>query len=636
MEKQTVIPEKSKKKSIKKKVSTKTKGQLKIGNQWNAITVLALSQTNPLKAIAEFVENSIDAGASKIQIFRGRKNNEVYLRIVDNGAGIRKNPEGQPDFKYVATHICDSIKKHMKNNGQNNGQSEGVQGEYGIGLLGFWTLGEELTMRSPGEDGKIYQMSMARGKPSYEVTQQKSFLTETGGTELTIKPMLPGLKQVSGEKLQWYLGQELRNRMLLRKVSITIHDLVSRSQYEVEPRVYKGSRIYIPQDLNYAGVELEIFGSAQSEENKLSLFRRGTRVLENICELTEFQKPPWTEKFLVGHIECSFLQLNPGSRLGILRDQDFEKFVESLTGVEKFLNEELARYRHAEDEKVNKNTLQSIHKAFEGAFSALPPEEYDWFVPVKKQPGRAHLGNTNLLQDQQVKYSAESVSSDDSLIEKSSLQIEATQANTTEQFALFQAAGPLASVRIQPKTCIIKVETERKLTAICKDRQGIPCTDNLQYEWSMTGQGTLEGMDLPTLSLKSNSEPGLMMIKVKVTQARQSEPALEFHAEAIITVAAEIPQFSRTHQDAKGLPAFTYQHAPGELWRSRYEEARHLIVINSGHRDYIFASRTMASKLRYLVRLFTKELILKNFQGLSAREAMDRLIEVSQLAEQGL
>jgi len=35
------------------------RGKLRIGNDWNAITIIALSQSNPLKAIAEFVENSI-------------------------------------------------------------------------------------------------------------------------------------------------------------------------------------------------------------------------------------------------------------------------------------------------------------------------------------------------------------------------------------------------------------------------------------------------------------------------------------------------------------------------------------------------------------------------------------------------
>ena len=41
-------------------------GKLKIGDDWNAIRIIALSQSNPLKAIAEFVENSIDAHAKTI------------------------------------------------------------------------------------------------------------------------------------------------------------------------------------------------------------------------------------------------------------------------------------------------------------------------------------------------------------------------------------------------------------------------------------------------------------------------------------------------------------------------------------------------------------------------------------------
>ena len=127
----------------KENKSRKQKGDLRIGDAWNAITIIALSQNNPLKAIAEFVENSIDAKATEIFISRGREKGNTYLKISDNGTGIPLDENGQPDFKYVATHICDSIKRRLKSRGET-----GIQGEFGIGLLSFWTVGEHLLLSS--------------------------------------------------------------------------------------------------------------------------------------------------------------------------------------------------------------------------------------------------------------------------------------------------------------------------------------------------------------------------------------------------------------------------------------------------------------------------------------------------------
>src|SRR5215470_7693848 len=128
------------------------RGRLKIGDDWNAITIIALSQTSPLKAIAELVENSIDAKASTVTITRGRGNRRHFLSIRDDGEGVPRDNTGRPDFRYVATHICDSVKRRLKAGG-----TSGLQGEFGIGLLSFWTVGEELTMTCTGADQHVYQ-----------------------------------------------------------------------------------------------------------------------------------------------------------------------------------------------------------------------------------------------------------------------------------------------------------------------------------------------------------------------------------------------------------------------------------------------------------------------------------------------
>ena len=68
--------------------------RLRIGDDWNAIRIIALSQSNPLKAIAEFVENSIDARARSVVITRGRENGAHYLSIKDDGDGVPRDDEG--------------------------------------------------------------------------------------------------------------------------------------------------------------------------------------------------------------------------------------------------------------------------------------------------------------------------------------------------------------------------------------------------------------------------------------------------------------------------------------------------------------------------------------------------------------
>src|ERR1700693_555173 len=145
------------------KAKTNEGGKLRIGDDWNAIRIIALSQSNPLKAIAAVGENSIDAHAKTVARPRGREHGEHYLTVKDDGDGVPRDPRGLPDLKYVATHICDSIKRRLKTDGAGGG----LQGEFGIGLLSFWTVGERFKMTSGGADQRLYQMAMNKGDPRY-------------------------------------------------------------------------------------------------------------------------------------------------------------------------------------------------------------------------------------------------------------------------------------------------------------------------------------------------------------------------------------------------------------------------------------------------------------------------------------
>ena len=59
-------------------------------------------------------------------------------------------------------------------------------------------------------------MTMSKGDSRYEVTQRRVLFAESG-TELKISPLLEGIRNLSGEKIQWFLASELRDRLRDRR-----------------------------------------------------------------------------------------------------------------------------------------------------------------------------------------------------------------------------------------------------------------------------------------------------------------------------------------------------------------------------------------------------------------------------------
>ena len=275
------------------------------------------------------MENSIDAHAKNVTIVRGRQGGHPFLRVIDDGDGIPRGAEGLPDFRYVATHICDSLKRTLKAKGL-----QGIQGEFGIGLLSFWTVGERLVLSSAGADGKTYQMEMQRDEPGYSITARKALFSHPG-TELLIQPLLPGLRSLSGEKIQNYLAAELRDRIRTSGVRIRILDRVAKRELEVQPRQFAGRLIHEVRSLSTPAGEVscELYLDSPSPQNAVSLFRAGTRVLAALGELEELAGEPWDSGYLQGTIDASFLQLTPGTRSGVIRDAAFTGMLAALEGV---------------------------------------------------------------------------------------------------------------------------------------------------------------------------------------------------------------------------------------------------------------------------------------------------------------
>ena len=592
-------------------------GKLKIGDDWNAIRIIALSQSNPLKAIAEFVENSIDANAKTITITRGREHGAHYLSIKDDGDGVPRDEEGLPNFKYVATHICDSIKRRLKTDGLGNG----LQGEFGIGLLSFWTVGDTLTMASAGADQRAYQMTMSKGDSRYKVTPRRVLFAERG-TELKISPLLEGIRSLSGEKIQWFLASELRDRLRNAKVRVSVIDKLARRQYEVEPRAYEGRLLHqLPAVRTpFGDAYAELYLVQPADSCRVALTRAGTRVIEDLATLPELESSPWSSRHLQGLIDAPFLNLTPGTRSGIIHDGRYAALLQGLKPLEAAVNALIEAQQKAEEEQASQQSLRAIQRAFREALLALPPEEYDWFdiqTRANSEGGSARPGATeNASQD-----------------EVADLGVAEPALNPEAQRQFFDYAGPLFSVVVSPAACTVPVNERRRFRALPRDRSRRRVADDLSFAWEIVeGDGSIDTAADQEVEYAAPATPGLVRLRVTATQRE-----IDCTAEALVTVADSLEvSLNPAVVNARGLPGYTFERSAGALWRSRFDAERNLIVVNNGHRDFVFATKSRALQLRYLVRLYVKELVLKNFAGVSAEQLLERMIELSLYAEEKL
>ena len=588
-------------------------GQLKIGDQWNAINIIARSQTHPLKAVCELTENSIDAKASLVRLSRRRSKGRLYLEVADDGEGIRLNDEGEPDFASIATHICDSMKRHL-----GDADRAGIHGEFGIGLLSFWSLGDELRMISRCKNGKLLEMHLKRGKKTYSIQPVRGQLG-LGGTRVVVGPLLESTRNiVTGEKLVRYLAAELRDRIRNTGVQVQIQDHVSRKDLVVTPREFEGERIEVGQKVPtpHGGLLVELyFRDGSGGEGGVAVCKDGTRVLKNITELDHFQRSPWSDGRLEGVLDFASLTLAPGTRQGIVPDEKFEEFIQAVETLEAPLNEAIASREQAESDRASQQILKQVHKAFVSALRELPSNEYLFFDIPEAKRSLAGGGDDTPYEE----HSGMAVSQ-----QVMPAEGEEETAADEQRDLLPLELGPLATVRITPRHPRRKPGEECVLTASARDAHGqrVAEAENIAWAWRIAeGAGRIIRTEGKQFVLTCDQE-GEVVVEVTATQAEQA-------ATDRVTVKFLESVADSDKDTSKGLPSYRLEPEHGKSWRSRYDAKRNEIVINSAHRDFLSSKATASKHRRYIGKLYAKEVVLINFPHESPAEVMERLVEIT-------
>ena len=92
--------------------------RLRPANPFDLIRLIGHSQNDPRKAIAELVQNSLDAGARHVTITRARRKKEVILSVLDDGRGIFPELSREEALERIATNVGHSFKRNLSAEGR--------------------------------------------------------------------------------------------------------------------------------------------------------------------------------------------------------------------------------------------------------------------------------------------------------------------------------------------------------------------------------------------------------------------------------------------------------------------------------------------------------------------------------------
>ena len=449
----------------------------------------------------------------------------------------------------------------------------------------------------------------------YQVTKRRLLFSQPG-TELLVSPLLPGIRQLGPERIQAFLASELRERIRSSGVRIRIKDRRARKDLEVVPREFTGRllRGIGPQGTPEGTVEAELYVGEPQAEHRVALFRNGTRVVPDLSRLPGLEREPWTSDLLRGMIEAPFLQLTPGTRGGVVFDARFATLCRALEELEPRVIEQVERERAAAEEEASRSILRSVRKALTEGLLALPNADYQWLEVAEPRrttaagaPGTATSARGRSAGDSPL------LDLDDagSLAPAADASPPEAGADDAGARAFHEHAGPLYKVTVSPASAVVKVGETCTIRCLPKDRRGRTIEAGVEVSWQVVeGAGSLRDRDREVVTFAAAAEPGLSVIRVT---ARQQES--ECSADASVTITESLgDRFDSPQQNSgRGIPRYTFRHAPGELWRSRYDAQHNLIVVNNGHSDFRYASEEAGPRAAlHAGRLYAKELVLEN------------------------
>ena len=466
-----------------------TTGKVRVHDPFELVRWLALSQPDPRKALAELVQNSLDAGARNVRVTRLRRKGSPMLAIWDDGEGVIPELTRRDALGYIATHIGHSRKRTLTPRQRLDLMT---QGQYGIGLLGFWSLGETLEMRTAMPGQRSFRLLLFRDRPDFVIEPLRGRLPlDERWTEVVVHGLhREAVPAVLGRRAAGYLAAELRGQLLERDVRLVVEDRMARGP----PR--RSSRCARPASWANASPGRSGWRWAEatrrsawsstsrarggtaprpSRATPLAVYAAGTLVADSFHDLAALglDHPPWTDPRLTGLVEFPALRVAPGSRRGVVPDDAAGAFAETLSGAEPVLCELLAAYEQRRAAELDRSLIKNLQRAFRGFWRQRP--RYT-MLPVE---GRRDASSGPAGPGEAARGGAE--------IEAAAAGPVPVGGDDPPSLPRLYPPGPLAEVLLTPSPLQVECGGQRHARARAVDGEGRELDEAVTYRWRLGG-----------------------------------------------------------------------------------------------------------------------------------------------------
>ncbi len=582
---------------------------LRPADPFDLIRWLARSQSDPRKAVAELVQNSIDAHARHVAIERRRLRGGPALVVRDDGEGVLPGLGREEALRFIATNIGSSRKRNLS---PEQRRRLVITGQYGVGLLGFWSIGHRMEIRSRLGGSGLHVLRLVEDEPRVALDELP---VEIGAPETSTEIVVTELhdtasRALSGRRLAEYLAAELRGPILASGAEVEIRDAMARGlaqkRFPVAPRPFAGERLHLPDEFPVNGnppARLELYLARGAEWPAVQVSCAGTLVADDIAELhaLDLAEPPWVGCQLAGLIEFTGFTVPPGSRRGVVPDGAAEAFAGAMRELRPLVEAELRRLERERRAAADRQVVEELRRALRGLRSRLPQYDLPAVLGGRGEEGeRADAPGAPEVPDGDVIPMA--------------------------QPELFPA-GPLAAARIVPDPVEVAPGHEHRARAEALDGEGRRIRQGVAFRWSVEGAGfSVRGEGArPAVAAEAGLRPGAAA-RLRVEAEKDGRRAA---AEAAVEAVEP-----RVDEAGLGIPEPNLVDAPGQTWRSRFDGKRW--EVNQMHEDYLALKGEARARLRYLLALLAKDLAQHAHRVPGAVEASEDVAAILALVERNL